>query len=383
MDNAGENSAVLQEEQRVTNPGRCHAIVMEPTENRHPPVPCWAVTHHDERIRPCTLVTFITSGCPPWRHRPVRWARSANSRCPTMPRDSKFEARICEDPDNTVKRKIYADWLDANGDENLGRFIRLQCEVAERREELLATLPGRGERLLTEIRAKSAMAIELLNKHRDEWERPCRDHGAIGPITFSRGFPSHCDISAADLWESGHHLFAQVPLNSLRIRFVPGEYGPFHSAAELAMNLLAQPFMAKVHTLDLTGDRLGDVFVRALVLSPQTKNLRALSLRESNIGPEGARMLADSGSLPDLTRLDLSGNPIEDAGAIYFATSPNSRRFERLVLENCGITLAGHTQLTDSPYFRAGRHVVSIYPQQIYALEALTHGDNTDRRPQR
>lgn len=42
-----------------------------------------------------------------------------------------FLRAICANPDDVTPRLIYADWLEENGQEDRGIFIRIQCELAQ------------------------------------------------------------------------------------------------------------------------------------------------------------------------------------------------------------------------------------------------------------
>ena len=48
----------------------------------------------------------------------------------TLTDESAFLAAIREAPQDDALRLIFADWLDGNGDEARGEFIRVQCELA-------------------------------------------------------------------------------------------------------------------------------------------------------------------------------------------------------------------------------------------------------------
>ena len=54
----------------------------------------------------------------------------------TLTDESAFLAAIREAPQDDALRLIFADWLDGNGDEARGEFIRVQCELARLDEKL-------------------------------------------------------------------------------------------------------------------------------------------------------------------------------------------------------------------------------------------------------
>ncbi|HYH63186.1 MAG TPA: TIGR02996 domain-containing protein [Urbifossiella sp.] len=74
------------------------------------------------------------------------------------------------------------------------------------------------------------------------------------------------------------------------------------SAARLAAN----PHVARLRTLELTGGRLGDAGARALLGSPHLSGLRRLGLNGPGISDDTLRALADPATLPGLRELSLT-----------------------------------------------------------------------------
>src|SRR6201986_5154337 len=79
----------------------------------------------------------------------------------TMNEREAFLRAICDNPDDDTPRLVFADWLQENGEEDRGEFIRLQIEVAG--------LPDGKKNQRKQSREK-----ELLAAHREMWEHPFR-----------------------------------------------------------------------------------------------------------------------------------------------------------------------------------------------------------------
>jgi Leucine-rich repeat (LRR) protein len=75
--------------------------------------------------------------------------------------------------------------------------------------------------------------------------------------------------------------------------------------------------LARLTTLDLSANQIGDDGARALTNLP---NLSYLYLSANQIGDDGARALAN---LPNLSNLHLRNNQIGDDGACALASLPN------------------------------------------------------------
>src|SRR5258708_673203 len=111
-----------------------------------------------------------------------------------MHEDAAFLRAIREHPDDDAPRLVYADWLDARGDQR-GEFIRLQCEL----DQLPTGDPTRPERRRREK--------ALLAAHHCEWEAPLNRLGAEH-VDFHRGLPSRVHMTAGVFLVSGKRLFA-------------------------------------------------------------------------------------------------------------------------------------------------------------------------------
>lgn len=109
----------------------------------------------------------------------------------------------------------------------------------------------------------------------------------------------------------------------LAISAKPGEDDWFMRAIVLEMHVLhaaphikelaRSPHLARLTSLSLRDNRIGDLHVMALAASPHLSGLTAPDLGRNAIGGGGVRALATTPNLPTLTKLDLSHNDIDDS----------------------------------------------------------------------
>jgi uncharacterized protein (TIGR02996 family) len=216
-------------------------------------------------------------------------------------RAALFQA-ICENPFDDGLRLIYADWLEDNGDPDRAEFIRLQVE--------LAGLPHESRRA-QEIHA---LQQPLLSRHFEEWFGALPRLPGVNWLSFMRrGFVCRAHVMHFKFYRAhAETIFSATPLQFLRIDGVSPR-----TCRELALS----PYLARLRTLDLSGNILTDDGVRALAESPHLANLRALGLGgrpaldfhrqpHPSFGDAGALALAASPYLGSLLHLDVRGNAL-------------------------------------------------------------------------
>jgi uncharacterized protein (TIGR02996 family) len=224
-----------------------------------------------------------------------------------MTPDDAFLADIVANPDDDAPRLVYADWLDDHGQPDRAAFVRVQIELARLRPD-------------TRREDLEARERELLERHEGEWVGRIRDW--VAGWSFRRGMLS-IKIKA-------------LPL--LAISAKAGEDDWFRRGMVLAMHVLdaaphidrlaQSPHLARLSSLSLAGNGIGDVHVKALAASPHLARLTALDLSHNFIGGGGVLALSTSSQLADLTTLDLSYNDVDDADVLTLAGSlglPNLR----------------------------------------------------------
>jgi carbon storage regulator CsrA len=215
------------------------------------------------------------------------------------PEELAFLQAVLNEPDDEAIRLIFADWLEERGDPR-GEFIRIQCQ--------LANLPAGPDwqRLRKRERA-------LLDSHATSWKAYLPY--VLRTATFERGFVEAAELFVSEFLAHAKAIFAQAPLRRLRAQ-LPG--GPLARAALTA--LAASPYLARLESLDLSNQDLGDEETLLLAQSPHLGSLRTLILRANHIQNAGGKELAASRHLANLDQLDLSGNPLGDAGVTELRT---------------------------------------------------------------
>ncbi len=180
--------------------------------------------------------------------------------------ESRLRAAVIADPDADAPRLAYAAWCDAQGDDR-GPFIRAQFE-------------GR-----TDAEPRAAWLAEL-----EPWS--ARD------VVFVRGFAERLSLAGRAFLSLGDGLFRTAPVRHFRLVAVQ----PF--VGELARS----PHVARLRSLDLTGNRIGPDGVRELGTSAHLGNLTALDLGGNDLGPDGVRELAAWPTFGGLRELGLASN---------------------------------------------------------------------------
>lgn len=96
--------------------------------------------------------------------------------------------------------------------------------------------------------------------------------------------------------------------------------------------LVSHTIIKKVAKLDLRYNEITEKGAKLLADSENFSKLRTLELRHNFLGDAGAVLLAQSGGLGDLKDLKLGWNEIRDAGALAFAESGKMPKLEKLDL---------------------------------------------------
>jgi uncharacterized protein (TIGR02996 family) len=221
-----------------------------------------------------------------------------------MTHEEAFLQDVLEHPDEDAPRLVYADWLMDQADPAgaaRGEFIHLQCallgtEDSARRDEL------------------QARARQLLSAHQREWDSTLHRLGC-SRVTYRRGFVEEVGMPAAAFLEQAATLFRCAPVRYLKL----------YDAGPRCADLAASPYLARLSTLDLEGNDLGDEELEALLGgpagTPHLGNLQTLLLFANRIGDAGLHALAGAGTcLARLSRLDLSAN-VCGAGVAELAQS--------------------------------------------------------------
>lgn len=105
-----------------------------------------------------------------------------------------------------------------------------------------------------------------------------------------------------------------------------------------------------LRSLSLAGNALDDEALHALVESPRCAKLTTLRLENNTFTHLGARGLAESPHVGALGHLDLSGTGIGDRGAIALAAAP-LHGLRELSLARCDLGPSGAAALATAPWF--------------------------------
>jgi uncharacterized protein (TIGR02996 family) len=251
-----------------------------------------------------------------------------------MTHEEAFLQDILEHPDEEVPRLIFADWLLDQGDPAAvarGEFIHLQCDLlrtedSARRDDL------------------QARARQLLAVHQREWDSPLQRLGCTR-LQYRRGFVEGVGMQASAFLEQASALFRCAPVSYLKL----------YDAAGRCAELSASPYLARVATLDLESNDLGDEDLEALLGgaagTPHLGAVQTLLLFANRIGDAGLHALAGpaGSSLARLSRLDLSANALGEA-VQALARSELLARLSVLDLQRNRIGDDGALALAGSPH---------------------------------
>jgi uncharacterized protein (TIGR02996 family) len=254
-------------------------------------------------------------------------------------------AAVIESPDSDEHRQAYAAWLDDHGRPEFAEFIRVQLELARMPDD-------HPQRPALEQRQR-----HLECRHEEAWHRflglTAGRWRRLDSI-LRRGFPE-------SVWGYSHvfvrlapRLMRRAPVLHVRLWATPSDPPRLYTRRD-AEELAASPYLARVESLDLSGNDWGDEEVEQLAASPHPVALSRLSLAGNRIGARGIRALARWPALRRVSYLDLSGNNIDDESAAALAASPNmvgviSLRLDASPSAAGRMTDAGVAALAASPH---------------------------------
>jgi uncharacterized protein (TIGR02996 family) len=265
-----------------------------------------------------------------------------------------FFGAIRAQPENDAVRLIFADWLEEHGQQARAEFIRLQCRLAGIDE----FDPHRPDLLDREW--------ELLTVYRKRWQPapPSVLAGCLRDSAFLRGFFARISVPAAALLEHGAEWFQAYPLEELRIT----------DRGRLLGEIVRQPWLGQVSSLDLSHHDITLAELEALLASPHLGRLRRLLLRNVALTPDAVEVLTRSPVLRQLRHLDLGddyfGPRLADAGTLPagLGNQLGPQGLQRLITSGHLSGLASLT-LKDIPLTEADLSLMA----STAALPSLTH----------
>lgn len=205
-------------------------------------------------------------------------------------------AAVLANPWADEPRQRFADAVEPT-DPVRAKFIRAQLAVADQRRRAGV------RRKAVETEALGAGLAGL--KHGVKW---C---GGIGPLLgfdgsngapwrFRRGFVEEVKLGTPHFLKVAGALYGRAPVLDLVLSDVKA-----HAAA-----LFASPHLARIRSLDLSNNHLGDTEIALLTRSPHLTRLRWMSLYFNDISDAGVeRLAAAKDRLPALRFVRLDSNP--------------------------------------------------------------------------
>ena len=223
---------------------------------------------------------------------------------------------IVANPEDDLRRLVYADWLDERGrpqDVARAEFIRLQCE----REQLS---PGSG---------LTTQEMALLDwEHEWSWYLP---EGLRAGRRYQRGFPYHVECSADSLIAAWHAGLMLVPVESLTLNIS-------HVSIDW-MTLDPPAVMFPLQALSIRcHSPVGSELLQQLIRFGPYPRLQSLGIHDPYLGDNVFDSIEPDPNFPALLQLDLRGCNIGDEGAERLAVSLWTTRLEQLVLAENAIS---------------------------------------------
>ncbi|MEZ4240693.1 MAG: TIGR02996 domain-containing protein [Myxococcota bacterium] len=273
-------------------------------------------------------------------------------------------------PDDDLPRRVYADWLEADGQAARAEFVRLQLD----HDALPRWDVGR---VHSRLRQR-----ELLAEHDEAWRAALPEAEGVRWGRWGRGFvervafddPSILAARGVELQREA--LFSHVMMRWPRLKqrrdlpAIPGVTALTLVGATLSDTDLQwlgeSELLSTVRELNLVESQLTAEALAMLLRSPHVRRLRALRLPGHNFANEGVAALVGA-DLPELVDLDLgvpSGDDLGSGGRYeetmdaeaggWLAAWPGLARLHTLVLTGNQLGLEGLSALLSSP------HVVNV-----------------------
>jgi uncharacterized protein (TIGR02996 family) len=213
-------------------------------------------------------------------------------RSSSMSELDRLHANVLANPEADEPRVVYADEVERS-DPARAELVRVQLQSARSRRAQQS--PG--------VRADwYTRESVLLERHKDAWARPVTEIHGVRFVKFYRGFLEHVRMSARDFLAHGETLYQRAPVLHLDLE----------DLRPLADEVFQSPLLARIHSMRLWRNRLGDREISLLAASPHLGRLRWIDLTYNDIGTAGVEALCASANLPSLRYVDLADNPAPD-----------------------------------------------------------------------
>jgi uncharacterized protein (TIGR02996 family) len=203
-------------------------------------------------------------------------------------------AQISATPDDDAPRLAYADHVQAS-EPDYAEFVRLQIarHADERRRESLRGEPFGREAIL--LRQHGLDWAHYIEKYVRESPIDRRDQG----WGFERGFIAFARMEPENFVALGERLFMMAPIQHADLY---GGEGP-------VMPLFSSPFLARLDSLSLRGNNLGDDEAVAMANCEFLRRCTWLDLSNNKIGERGLEALVRSPIMANKSQIIMEGNP--------------------------------------------------------------------------
>jgi Ran GTPase-activating protein (RanGAP) involved in mRNA processing and transport len=186
-------------------------------------------------------------------------------------------------------------------------------------------------------------AKDLWAEHKDSWigEMP-KGSGVKWRAMFRRGWPESAECTAAAFLKRGAKIFEQLPLTELAFDKL---------TAASCVKVAASPLLARVKTLRLYNQKIGDKGAVALLRSPHLSGLTALCLTSTGITAATMQALAEAPFRRRLEVLELSDNVIYDSGIDDLADAEGWESLREFKGHSMGLSHLAAAAFADAPIF--------------------------------
>jgi len=263
-------------------------------------------------------------------------------------------ADIIDNPDDDVPRRIYADWLEDNGQPERAEFIRLVLDLAA----MAADSPALAR---MKLRCKT-----LYHEHHKDWSRDI--DRLVRHRTYKRGMIEWVHLTGWQYVAGAGEMSARAPIREVSLcnpvgvrelaslshlrRVKSLDLEKCDITSEALLSLAGSPHLGSLESLAFGRWRITLSAIHSLLDSPALPRLKRLSLTGIALNQgDLARLFA--GPRPALRSLELCGVWLPNAGARELARSPQVARLESLTLRRVVLQEAGSRALAQSPHLTA------------------------------
>ena len=207
---------------------------------------------------------------------------------------------LLDDSENDEPRLVYADFLDDQGDEARGEFIRIDCQLHRMIQE------DEGFQELNRKRAK------LFHENSDDWVAGFGKLPITRPV-FERGFVKEVTMTAKQLIKRGAEVAEKIPfLDSVTIK----------SATKVFPELSEFDLPDKIKRISFAQTKVyfqeAETVWPAFLDSPCTKSVSGLGIRGADIYGPALRRIAESQLIERLEFLDVANSGLHDSMGQFF-----------------------------------------------------------------